>query len=134
MKIYLVMSEMYHDDTAPEVRVVKAFSSRREAEKHVLALDGMSHLWTVAPSFYIDEREVEESAPSTTQFNNVRVVVYRRAWDNGFMNPLVTGTNEELCDMCRDKDGIWHGVLKNNLDMTKEEFNEFILKQCKEEK
>lgn len=133
MKIYLVMSEMYHDDTTPEVRVVKAFSSRREAEKHVLALDGMTHLWTVAPSFYIDEREVEESAPSTTQFNNVRVVVYRRAWDNGFMNPLVTGTNEEMCDMRRDKDGIWHGILKNSLDMTKEEFNEFVLKQCKEQ-
>lgn len=134
MKVYLVMSEIYYGDTTPEVRVVKAFSSRSEAEKHVMALYGMSHLWTVAPTFYIDEREVEESTPSTTQFNNVRVIVYRRAWDNGLMNPLVTGTNEELCDMRRDKDGIWHGVLKNNLDMTKEEFNEFVLKQCKEEK
>ena len=134
MRLYLVMSEMYHDDTTPEIRVLKVYSSRREAEKHVSILKRMSHLWTVAPSFYIDEREVEEVSPSTTQFNNVRVVVYRRAWDNALMNPLVTGTNEELCDMRRDKDGIWHGILKNEPSMSKEEFNIFVLKQCEEEK
>ena len=134
MNAYLLMSTSPGLDGRPEVKVEGVYSSQKEAVKHKEAFEAECQLWTVAPTYHIEKHVVERNTPSTPRYNNVRVLVRRSMWENGLAKPIVIGSNEKLQDLRKDRYGFWHGVLKNDPGMSKEEFNEFVLKQCKEEK